>query len=138
MIFSIRETLKHHQTSLYPGKVSQYQKGISFMKLRKLFFNLDGEVTANYNIKFDLHTWLSIASWTEQYLKFMNFFFNRRNLNQTAPERFEPSPLQSVDSVHGRGVPSKTWNPTAQSMQSVVCTGPTLFQGFSSTVQLSK
>lgn len=43
----------------------------------------------------------------------------RRNLNQTAPERFEPSPLQSVDSVHGRGVPSKTWNPTAQSMQSV-------------------
>nr|XP_034317496.1 uncharacterized protein C8orf34 isoform X1 [Crassostrea gigas] len=43
----------------------------------------------------------------------------RRNLNQTAPERFEPSPLQSLDSVHGRGVPSKTWNPTAQSMQSV-------------------
>ncbi|XP_065940730.1 uncharacterized protein C8orf34 isoform X3 [Magallana gigas] len=43
----------------------------------------------------------------------------RKNLNQTAPERFEPSPLQSLDSVHGRGVPIKTWNPTAQSMQSV-------------------
>lgn len=43
-------------------------------------------------------------------------------MNQTAPERFEPSPLQSLDSVHGRGVPSKTWNPAVQSMQSVVCT----------------
>lgn len=43
-------------------------------------------------------------------------------MNQTAPERFEPSLLQSLDSVHGRGVPSKTWNPAVQSMQSVVCT----------------
>ncbi|XP_078330933.1 uncharacterized protein C8orf34 homolog isoform X2 [Crassostrea virginica] len=43
----------------------------------------------------------------------------RRSLNQTAPGRSVSSPLQSMDSVQSRGVPSKTWAPTAQSMQSV-------------------
>ncbi|XP_061182924.1 uncharacterized protein C8orf34 homolog isoform X2 [Saccostrea echinata] len=47
-----------------------------------------------------------------------NVSISERSLNQTTPARFEPSPLQSLDSAR-KDVSSKTWTPASQTMQSV-------------------